>query len=251
MLPLHNLAFRAARPVGRELLRLYDDARYRPLKPSETSQLAKQVSQILEKGYSEAIAKAYPDHQVLTGVGDPHNWPGEEPFWLLHLDGIQLLQKGLPGFAIVVGVFEKRTCQHALVYDPLHDDVFTAATGAGMQAGQRRGRVSDTPELEQAWVCFDRHTRPPENSHFCAHMQLSRCPALELAYLASGRIDALAFTLTPYQFCAAGALMVQEAGGYVTGITQHDFALHSHELVAGGPKCQRQLKTLLAASSAL
>ena len=130
----------------------------------------------------------------------------------------------------------------AVIYDPLRDDLFAAERGQGARLNGRTMRVSSTPELAEALVATGfpskkRHESP--NIHFYHEFSLrshgvrrAGSAALDLAYVAAGRLDAFwEFNINPWD-TAAGYLLVEEAGGQMTGFSGQPFQLNSREILA-------------------
>ena len=137
---------------------------------------------------------------------------------------------------------EDGTLVAAVIYDPLRDEMFTAERGQGAQLNGKPARVSRTPELAEALLATGfpsrkRHASP--NIHFYQEFTLrshgvrrAGSAALDLAYVACGRMDAFwEFNLNPWD-TAAGILLVEEAGGRVTDFAGRHFQLKSEEILA-------------------
>jgi myo-inositol-1(or 4)-monophosphatase len=130
----------------------------------------------------------------------------------------------------------------AVIYDPLRDDLFVAERGRGARLNGRSMRVSRTPELAESLLATGfpsrkRHESP--NIHFYQELTLrshgvrrAGSAALDLAYVAAGRLDAFwEFNLNPWD-TAAGFLLVEEAGGKMTDFSGKPFRLDSREILS-------------------
>jgi len=139
----------------------------------------------------------------------------------------------------------------AVIYDPLRDELFTAERGQGTQLNGRPARVSRTRELAEALLATGfpsrkRHASP--NIHFYQEFTLrshgvrrAGSAALDLAYVACGRLDAFwEFNLNPWD-TAAGILLVEEAGGRVTDFAGGRFQLKSDEILASNRLIHEEL----------
>jgi myo-inositol-1(or 4)-monophosphatase len=142
----------------------------------------------------------------------------------------------------------------AVIYDPLRDELYVAERGRGARLNGRPMHVSRTPELGEALLgtgfpSQKRHDNP--NVHFYQEFTLrshgvrrAGSAALDLAFVAAGRLDAFwEFKLNPWD-TAAGVLLVQEAGGQVTGFAGNTFRLDSREVLASNGLIHGELMTL-------
>ena len=145
---------------------------------------------------------------------------------------------------------------HAVVYDPARNELFTASRGGGAFLNDRRIRVTRCPRLKEALVGtgfpfkelqhLDRYVRQLRTlMTSSAGVRRAGAAALDLAYVAAGRLDAFwEMGLSPWDM-AAGALLIQEAGGLVGDFAGEPGYLESGDIVAGAPKVFAQLLTAL------
>jgi myo-inositol-1(or 4)-monophosphatase len=146
---------------------------------------------------------------------------------------------------------EDGTLEAGVIYDPLRDEMFTAERGQGAQLNGKPARVSRTPELAEALLStgfpsHKRHASP--NIHFYQEFTLrshgvrrAGSAALDLAYVACGRMDAFwEFNLNPWD-TAAGILLIEEAGGRVTDFAGRRFQLKSEEILASNGLIHEEL----------
>ena len=204
-----------------------------------------------EKLIRERLAEAFPEHGVFGEEGTRDRLEGEFRWYVDPLDGTTNFAHGFPHFCVSLGL-EKRTPGQtadqdgtlvaAVIYDPLLDELFAAERGRGATLNGRPMRVSRTPELAESLVATGfpsskRHESP--NVHFYQEFTLrshgvrrAGSAALDLAYVAAGRMEAFwEFNLNPWD-TAAGILLVEEAGGQVTGFAGQPFKLDSRETLA-------------------
>lgn len=204
-----------------------------------------------EKLIRERLAEAFPEHGVYGEEGTRDRLEGEFRWYVDPLDGTTNFAHGFPHFCVSLGL-EKRTpgqpagedgtLAAAVIYDPLLDELFAAERGRGATLNGRPMRVSPTPDLAESLVATGfpsrkRHESP--NVHFYQEFTLrshgvrrAGSAALDLAYVAAGRMEAFwEFNLNPWD-TAAGILLVEEAGGQVTGFSGQHFKLDSREILA-------------------
>jgi myo-inositol-1(or 4)-monophosphatase len=188
--------------------------------------------QMLVKG----ILEAYPEDRILAEEGTNNSSGGAqaagqadaEHLWLIDpIDGTTNYAHGVPFYSVSIGVMANKQLLIGVVYDPTRDELFHASDGGGAWLGDRPLKVSETRTLEESLLVtgfpYDIKTNPNNNlDHYSVLAKLSRgvrrlgSAALDLAYVAAGRLDGYwELTLSPWDW-AAGVLLVREAGGTVT-----------------------------------
>ena len=204
-----------------------------------------------EKLIRERLAAAFPEHGIFGEEGTRDRLDGEFRWYVDPLDGTTNFAHGFPQFCVSLGLEQRDakleagqdgTLVAAVIYDPMRDELFTAERGRGALLNGRPTRVSRVPELGEALVATGfpsrkRHDSP--NIHFYQEFTLrshgvrrAGSAALDLAYIAAGRMDAFwEFNLNPWD-TAAGILLVEEAGGRVTDFSGGPFRLDSREILA-------------------
>ena len=258
MHPMLNIAIRAARRAGviisRAQNRLYD------LRVSQKG-LHDYVTQIdveAEKAIIETLSQAYPDHAILA---EESGEAGKSDYtWVIDpLDGTLNFIRGYPHYAISIALRIKGRLDQAIIYDPLKDELFTASRGEGAQINGQKIRVSVNQELESALLAtgfpvrnkqrlFEHLNEFSKILGLSADIRRSGSAALDLAYVACGRLDGYwEYDLKEWDL-AAGTLLVQESGGLVGDITGRETHLESGNIVAANPKIFRQLIVLLSSS---
>lgn len=174
----------------------------------------------------QALNEHFPDHAV---VGEEGGGARDARFvWVVDpLDGTTNYAHGYPVFSVTLALLDQGEIQLGVTYDPLRDECFTAERGQGAWLNGRELRVSSTPTLRTALLStgfpYHRFTAPQNNiAQFgailmqCQGIVRSGSAAIDLAYVAAGRSDGhWEIGLKPWD-CAAGALMVTEAGGRTT-----------------------------------
>ena len=204
-----------------------------------------------EKLIKDRLGEVFPGHGIFGEEGTRERLDGEFRWYIDPLDGTTNFAHGLPQFCVSMGLEQRPaglasdqdgTLVAAVIYDPMRDELFTAERGKGAQLNGKAMRVSHTPELAEALLATGfpsrkRHDSP--NVHFYHEFTLrshglrrAGSAALDLASVASGRMDAFwEFNLNPWD-TAAGVLLVEEAGGRVTDFSGGKFKLDSREVLA-------------------
>ncbi|HHI76922.1 MAG TPA: inositol monophosphatase [Gammaproteobacteria bacterium] len=255
MSPTTNIAVRAARRAGSILMRYYGRIDTLTISEKQSNDYVSEVDRNAEAAIIEVIRRAYPHHAILAEESGEHK--GNDFLWIIDpLDGTTNYLHGFPQFSVSVALQHRGQLISAAVYDPLRDEMFTASRGAGALLNDRRLRVSDQKTLKGALIGTGIPFRDQRYlDEYLAMLKAMvrdtagiRRPgsaALDFAYVAAGRVDGFwELGLSAWDF-AAGALLVQEAGGAVTDIRGGDRHLESGNVVAGNLKVhQAMLKTL-------
>jgi myo-inositol-1(or 4)-monophosphatase len=211
------------------------------------------VTDIDRKAEADIIAtirRSYPQHAVLA---EESGGSGQDEFrWIIDpLDGTTNFLHGFPTFAVSIAVEHRGRLQHAVVYDPMRQEFFTASRGDGAQLEGKKIRVSAQRTLEGALIGTGFPFRAVAHvDEYLAMLKVVMSAAagirrpgaasLDLAYVAAGRIDGFwEFGLSPWD-TAAGTLLIQEAGGRVGTPSGAEYALGSN-IVAGNPKVYEDL----------
>ncbi|MDH3994789.1 MAG: inositol monophosphatase [Gammaproteobacteria bacterium] len=251
MEPMINIALRAARKAGENIVRASDDLDRFEVKAKGVNNFVTEVDINAEQEIIYHLQKAYPDHAIL---GEESGLTGSEDAeyrWIIDpLDGTTNFIRGIPHFAVSIACTHKGTLEHAVIVDPVRREEFTASRGRGAQLNGRRIRVSNLGSLEGALlgtgIPFKDHCDEKLEAYSksmellaaqCAGIRRAGAASLDLAYVAAGRLDAFwEIGLAPWDI-AAGALLVREAGGLVADVDTSDNYLDSGNIVCGNPKC--------------
>jgi myo-inositol-1(or 4)-monophosphatase len=246
MHPMLTIAVRAARSAGNLIIRNLDRAGSLPIQTKERNDFVTEVDQQAEREIIGILHKAYPGHGFLAEESGARS--GDEFEWVIDpLDGTTNYLHGFPHFAVSIALRHKGRLEQAVVYNPVSQELFTASRGSGAYLNERRIRVSSRKSLEGALL----GTGFPFKSqqHLDAYLAMFRAlfpqtagirrpgsAALDLAYLAAGRLDGFWEVGLNIWDMAAGVLLIQEAGGISSDFMGgHDY-LTSGNLVSGNPK---------------
>ncbi|GMU70249.1 MAG: inositol monophosphatase [Steroidobacteraceae bacterium] len=251
MQPLVNIAVRAARRAGEVIVRSINRLDSIQVTAKGRNDFATEVDRAAEQEIMATISKAYPQHAFLA---EESGRSGEsETVWIIDpLDGTTNYIHGFPTFAVSIACQHRGRLEHAVVYDPMRQEMFTASRGEGARLENRRIRVSNRTGLDGALVAtgFPFRAQADYIDPYLAMLKAVmaatagvRRPgaaALDLAYIAAGRVDAFwEFGLSPWD-TAAGALLIQEAGGRIGTLTGEPYEL-SPNIVAGSPRVYEAL----------
>src|SRR6185295_2514594 len=214
-----------------------------------------EVDQMAEREIIETIRRAHPDHGFLAEESGRSG--GDDFVWIIDpLDGTTNFLHGFPVFAVSVACQHRGRLEHAVVYDPMRQELYTASRGDGAQLDGRRIRVSKQVSLEGALVGTGFPYR--ENAtHIDAYMTMLKtvmqqaagirrpgAAALDLAYVAAGRIDAFWEIGLHAWDTAAGTLLITESGGRVGTLTGGEY-IQGGNIIAGTPKVYEEMVACL------
>lgn len=206
----------------------------------------------------DAITKAFPDHDLLGEEGLSARRGRSAYRWVIDpLDGTSNYVHGFPYYCVSIGIEREGTPFAGAIYDPNRDELFAAAAGRGATRNGGRIRPSRASKLSDAFLVasLPRRAGPadPAVRRFLGAMPLAESvqrtgsAALNLAYVACGRIDAFwSSSLKPWDM-AAGAALVSEAGGDVSSLDGGEFRLDRPAILAtNGTELHRAVVDLLA-----
>jgi myo-inositol-1(or 4)-monophosphatase len=252
MHPILNIAVRAARRAGSIINRASLDGSPLEVRSKRANDFVTKVDGAAEEAIIDAVRKAYPDHGFLAEESGKTAGEAEYVWVIDPLDGTTNFIHGFPQYCVSIGVQHRGQLAHAVVYDPVRNELFTASKGRGAFLNDRRIRVSKCTKLEGALVGTGfpfKELRRVElymgqlktMMEKTAGVRRAGAAALDLAYVACGRLDAFwELGLSPWDM-AAGALLVQEAGGLVSDPTGEQDFLATGDIVAATPKMFTQL----------
>ncbi|HLT92593.1 MAG TPA: inositol monophosphatase family protein [Woeseiaceae bacterium] len=257
MHPLLNVAVMAAHRGGDTLIRSLNQLDRIKVELKGRNDFVSEVDRAAERAVIATIHKHYPDHAILAEESGAH---GESDYvWVIDpLDGTTNFLHGFPIFAVSVALLHRGRIEHAAVYDPMRQETFSASRGRGAQLNGHRIRVSGCTSLERALVGtgFPFRNAGQEREPYFAMLKKAveetagvRRPgaaAIDLCYVAAGRLDAFwELGLSKWDI-AGGALLIREAGGIVTGLDGGDDFLETGHVLAGTPKMHAALARLFA-----
>ncbi len=250
MHPMVNIAVRAARAAGDAIVRNIDRLDRVQVDTKGRYDYVCDIDRQAEQRIIQTLQRAYPDHAILAEESGLHQREASraEYTWIIDpLDGTANFLHGFPHIGISLAVRRHEQLEAAVVYDPLRQELFTAARGNGAQLDGRRIRVTQRRSLEGGLIGtgfpFKRPQLMPAYlrmfgavAEHAEDMRRAGSAALDLAYVAAGRLDGFfELGLHPWDI-AGGELLIREAGGIVTDLEGDEGAMVSGRVVAGGPK---------------
>jgi myo-inositol-1(or 4)-monophosphatase len=255
MQPMLNIAVRAARSAGDLILRSADNVGRLHIDQKGKNDYASEVDRSAEREIINIIKAAYPEHAILAEESGKHK--GNDFVWVIDpLDGTTNFLHGFPQYAVSIALKHKDKLEVGVVYDPLRDELFTAKRGGGAMLNNRRLRVTNQTSLKGALIGTGFPFKTDQ--HLDAYVGMFRAitigaagirragaAALDLAYVAAGRLDGFWEIGVMEWDVAAGILLIKEAGGVVTDFSFNDNYLVSGNVIAGNPKMHQILYQLI------
>ncbi len=256
--PMLNVAIKAARAAGAIINRAALDVEAVRISQKQVNDFVTEVDHAAEQAIIETLLTAYPGHGILAEeTGNTHGAKHSDYVWIIDpLDGTTNFIHGFPVYCVSIAMAFKGKVEHAVVYDPTRNDLFTATRGRGAFMNDRRIRVSKRTQLKDCLVSTGFPFRPGDNfKHYLAMMAdlmprtagLRRpgAAALDLAYVAAGFADGFFESGLSIWDVAAGSLLVTEAGGLIGNFTGEADFLEQKECLAASPRIYGQLVPLL------
>lgn len=252
MHPILNVAVMAAREAGEIITRHIDNIDRLTIEEKNKNNFVSEVDKMAEQAIIRTIHKYYPEHQILAEESGRQGKKSDFEWIIDPLDGTTNYLHQFPQFSVSIAVTEKGRLMHAVVFDPVRDEMFHASRGAGARLNNRRIRVTEQKNLKQALLAtgFPYYEFDYIDSYLAsfksfmlstAGIRRAGSAALDLAYVAAGRVDGYwEFNLKPWDI-AAGILLVQEAGGLCTDFAGSENMLESGNVLACTPKLMKEM----------
>ena len=260
--PIVNIALTAARAAGRVIEQAMVRADHLDIEIKGHNDFVTGVDRAAEAAIIDTIRKTYPKHDIYTEESGriSGKFGDSDTEWIIDpLDGTTNFIHGFPQFAVSIAIQINGRVEHGVVFDPLRKEEFTASRGRGAQLNGRRLRVTDRKTLDGALIGTGFPFRKEQMTHIDAYLAMFKevaqqtagirrpgAAALDLAYVAAGRLDGFwEFGLQPWDM-AAGSLLIIEAGGLVSDFTGGENHLEKGHIVGGNPKVLKALLKTIA-----
>jgi myo-inositol-1(or 4)-monophosphatase len=247
MHPMLNTAVKAARKAGSIITRASSDLDRLTVRRKRQNDFVSEVDHAAEEAIIGVLREAYPTHGILAEETGAHGAQDEFVWVIDPLDGTTNFLHGFPQYCVSIGLLHKGVPNQAVVFDPNRNELFTASKGVGAYLNDRRIRVSKVDKLEDALMAtgfpfrevgeLDSYLRMFKNMTLSTSgIRRPGAAALDLAWVAAGRVDGFwEIGLSPWDM-AAGALLVREAGGLVGDLDGNDRFLDNGRIVASNGK---------------
>lgn len=257
MQPAVNIALRAARKAGDIIMQASDRVDLIRVEEKERNDFVTNIDRASEEEIVGQLKRAYPEDNILgeeSGLLKGEN-PEAETTWIIDpLDGTTNFVRGIPHFGISIAAVTNGRIEHAVVYDPVRREEFSASRGRGASVNGKRLRVTQQGEFSGALLGTGIPYRASQQPFMHAYLNCvehfakegsgirrAGSASLDLAYVAAGRLDAFwEYGLRPWDV-AAGILLITEAGGRVSDFNGGETHLETGNIVCGNPKLFKAL----------
>lgn len=259
--PALAVAVRAARRAAAVIVDAARDLKRLPTYSKEHGEIVNAANSEAGQAIVATISAAFPEHGILagahTGTGTnrdaPHRWIVDP------LDGTMNFVHGFPYFAVSIALAHGNQVTHAVVLDPVHDELFTASQGRGAQLNNAPIHTSGSTRMQDALI--GTVIPPRKSSRLPRYLPIFnalalRCTlrragsaALDLAYVAAGRLDGMFLLTVDATDVAAGALLVTEAGGRVGDFAGSPDFMRNSDVIAAAPGIFNPLREAIASAA--
>jgi myo-inositol-1(or 4)-monophosphatase len=255
---LRSIAELAAEDAGRRLLKLFQGRLTVNRKYDYPGSIVTNADLEAEKLILRRIRKSRTKYSVNSEEAGKLNFGSDRVVWALDpLDGTLNYVKGIPYFAVSIGLMIDRRTVLGVIYNPVLDQIFTATRGQGARRNGKRIHVSRTTSLRDSSLIYDWWNRDPSIAHplvlakrlyrFTRTLRAPGSVALNLCSVASGKFDGLVtiFRRSPIYETAAGCLIVEEAEGRVTNSSGKSWEVFSNSIIAGNERVHKKLTSII------
>jgi myo-inositol-1(or 4)-monophosphatase len=253
---LTQTAIQAAR-LGGAILQDYSQKGFTIHSKGETINLVTEADLQSEKTIIQLIQKTFPKHQILSEEQGLQDIPQHSIKWIIDpLDGTINFAHGFPMYNVSIGVEYQGICVIGVIYDPNKSELFLGQQGRGASLNGKPIHVSATPKLAEALLVtgfpYDVHTATDNNLKECCAftlrargMRRTGTAALDLCYIACGRLDGFwELQLKPWD-TAAGKVIVEEAGGKITNYLGEPYSIYGNTLIATNSHIHQEMIEVL------
>jgi len=254
---MERVAIRAARAAGRVHLKRLSHTNIS--RKSNAIDLVTEADHESEAAVIDVLQRAFPDHTILAEEGGGGSQMAGEHRWIVDpLDGTTNFAHSFPQFCVSIAYEQRGRIKLAVIFDAFKKELFVARRGAGASLNRKPIRVSHVRTLDMALLAtgfpYDRRERRRFYLCFWEAFMLrthgvrrTGSAALDLAWVACGRVDAFwEFGLKPWDV-AAGSLLVEEAGGHVSNMDGTTLEIGAAQIIASNGRLHQQMIESLAA----
>jgi myo-inositol-1(or 4)-monophosphatase len=247
MHPMLNTAVKAARKAGAIIVRGSNDLDRLTIHRKRQNDFVSEVDHAAEAAIIQILKEAYPTHGFHAEESGKDRAKSEFVWCIDPLDGTTNFLHGFPQYCVSIALLHNGAPEQAVIFDPNRNELFTATKGVGAYLNERRIRVSKQEQFREALVGTGFPFREMDNLDLytgqfkrivagTAGVRRAGAAALDLAWVACGRMDAFwEIGLSAWDM-AAGALLIREAGGLVGDLEGEDTYLESGRIVAANAK---------------
>lgn len=252
-----NIMIKAAEKAGRNLTRDFGEVENLQVSRKGPADFVTAADKRAEEIIFEELKKARPDYSFLMEEGGVVKGANKDHKWIIDpLDGTHNFMHGIPHWCISIALETKGRIEAGVIYDPIKEEIFRAERSNGAFVNGKRLRVSSRNDLESSTIAFgSAQLNPSKQKRFMEELNTvsSISPmvrrlgaaALDLCYVAAGRLDGYwERDIKPWDI-AAGVLIVKEAGGFASSIDDEANPIYNNQIVAGNQAVYSHLRKTL------
>jgi len=214
-----NIMIKAAEKASKSIIRDFGEVEKLQVSKKGPYDFVTKTDKHVEKILIEELSKIKKNYSFITEETGIIDNSDKENFWIIDpIDGTTNFLHGIPHFAISIALKNKKEIISGLIFDPIKNEMFYAEKNAGSFFNNRRIRVSKKTELEECLFA----TNHQGAIHSKLNLRYTGSAALDLAYVACGRLDGYFHNKINIWDVAAGVLIINEAGGKVNEINKFD-----------------------------
>ena len=214
-----NVMIKAAEKVSKILIRDFGEVEKLQVSKKGPKDFVTNSDIKTEKIIIEELKKARPNYSIISEENGVDQNKDKDNTWIIDpIDGTINFLHGVPHFAISIALKSGNEIVSGLIFDPIKDEIFFAEKDKGAFLNNHRLRVSNKNDIDEC--LFSSNHQGVKFSNL--NMRYTGCAALDLAYVASGRLDGFFHNKINIWDIAAGALLVREAGGIVNDLNKFD-----------------------------
>lgn len=259
MHPILNIAIRAIRKGGNVLIQNYDIQRTMTESYTNRYKFLNNIIQYSEKVISEIIYRYYPKHHIINKRLIKVIPKQKKNFWLINIiDGTLNYSKHLPHFCISIAIYLKGLIEVSVIYDPLKNELFSSVKGRGSRLNGYRIRCKNNDHPNDLIIATNFSTIKNNSSWFLyenilkkllaegCYVRCSGSKSLDLAYVASGRINCYLGFKDDIMIFPISELQIRESGGLIVNLD--DFFKYKEKnnlLLIGSPKSIKYITSIL------
>ena len=217
--PILNIMIKACEKASKVIIRDFGEVENLQVKKKGPKDFVTKTDKRVEKILIEELEKSKKNYSFITEETGIINKSDRNNFWIIDpIDGTTNFLHGIPHFAISIALKKNNEIMSGLIFDPIKNEMFYAEKNSGSFCNNHRIRVSQKTQLEDCLFATNHEGAIKSN----LNLRYTGCAALDMAYVASGRLDGYFHNKIKLWDVAAGILIINEAGGKVDDISEFD-----------------------------
>ena len=214
-----NIMIKASEKASKVIIRDFGEIENLQVKKKGPKDFVTKTDKRVEKILLEELEKSKKNYSFITEETGIINNSDKNNFWIIDpIDGTTNFLHGIPHFAISIALKKNNEIMYGLIFDPIKNEMFYAEKNSGSFCNNHRIKVSKKTELEDCLFATNHEGAIKSN----LNLRYTGCAALDMAYVANGRLDGYFHNKIKLWDVAAGILIINEAGGKVDDISEFD-----------------------------